>query len=140
MTTTPSTGRDLHIDVPLSNVVINRRPDGFIADRLLPITPVSKQSDLYYKFTHGLHRRYEANRTLRAPGTQAKKVGYHTSSDAYYAPNYALGAEWPVEDEVNADAVLAWAEANANNVTSSDLEKNPVPRVLTTSKAPITSP
>jgi len=48
----PSTGRDLHIDVPLSNVVVGRRPEGFIADQLLPITSVDKQSNVYYKFQH----------------------------------------------------------------------------------------
>lgn len=113
----PSTGRDLHIDVPLSNVVVNRRPDGFIVDQLLPITPVAKQSNLYYRFEHALHRRHEANLSNRAPGTQAKKIPYHVSSETYFAPNYALAAEWAVEDEVNADEVLRWAESNANLVT-----------------------
>lgn len=113
----PATGADLHVDVPLSNIVVNRRPDGFIADDLLPITPVKKQSDTYMKFEHGLHRRYEAGLSNRAPGTQAKKIPYAVSSDTYFSPNYALGAEWPVEDEVNADDVLQWAESNAGHVT-----------------------
>ncbi len=94
----PNTGRDLHLDVPLSNIVVNRRPDGFIADQLLPITPVEKQSNTYYKFEPGLHRRFESGLTNRAPGTQAKKIPYHVASDVYFAPNYALGAEWPVEE------------------------------------------
>lgn len=112
----PSTGRELHIDVPLSNVVVGRRPDGFIADQLLPVVPVDKQSNLYYKFNYKEWYRHEAGLTARAPMTEAKKVAFTVSSDTYYAKNYALGAEWPVEDEVNADAVLQWATNNATYV------------------------
>ncbi len=113
----PSTGRDLHVDVPLSNVVVGRRPSGFIADQLLPITPVSKQSDMYYTFNHGQNRAYEAGLTARAPATEAKKVHMTVSSDTYFAKNYALATDWPVEDAVNADEVLAWAESNAIMLT-----------------------
>jgi len=109
----PSTGRDLHIDVPLSNVVVGRRPEGFIADQLLPITSVDKQSNVYYKFQHKEWFRHESGLTLRAPSTEAKKVHMTVTSDTYYAPNYALGTDWPVEDEVNADAVLQWARSSA---------------------------
>jgi hypothetical protein len=113
----PSTGRELHIDVAMSNLVVGRRPVGYIGDQLLPIVNVDKQSNLYYKFPHKEWNRYEAGLTRRAPKTEAKKVGFTVSSDAYYAENYALGADWPVEDEVNADAVLNWAQNNALFVT-----------------------
>ena len=113
----PSTGRDLHVDVPLSNVTVNRRPDGFIADQFIPVTPVDKQSNMYYKFRHGEWRRYENGLTLRAPATEAKKVHMTVSSDTYFCPNYALGTDWPVEDEVNADAILNWASNHANFLT-----------------------
>lgn len=109
----PSTGRDLHIDVPLSNVVVGRRPEGFIADQLLPVTNVAKQSDVYYKFNHLEWYRDVPEGTLRAPRTEAKKVHMTVTSDTYYAPNYELGTDWPVEDEVNADAVLQWARSSA---------------------------
>jgi len=114
---TPSTGRDLHVDQPLSNIVVGRRPEGFIADQLLPITPVSKQSDIFYKYNHGHFRRHETNLTARAPGTEAKKVHFTVTSDTYFAPNYALATDWPVEDEVNHDEVLAWSETSAINLT-----------------------
>jgi hypothetical protein len=112
-TSAPATGRELHIDVPLSNVVVGRRPEGFIADRLLPITPVDKQSDIYYKFRYREWFRHEVNITHRAPGTEPKQVAMTVTSDTYYAKNFALAAGWPVEDVVNADAVLQWAESNA---------------------------
>ena len=117
MPATPNTGRDLHVDQPLSNVVVGRRPEGFIADALLPVTPVSKQSDIFYKYNHGHFRRQETNLSARAPGTEAKKVHFTVTSDTYYAPNYALATDWPVEDQVNADEVLAWAETSALNLT-----------------------
>ncbi len=113
----PSTGRELHVDVPLSNAMVGRRPEGFIADQLLPITPVDKQSNTYMKWNHLEWFRNVPEGTLRAPGTEAKKVSMTISSDNYYAPNYALGAEWPVEDEVNADSVLSWAQSQAAFLT-----------------------
>ena len=112
----PSTGRELHIDVPLSNIVVGRRPEGFIADQLLPVVTVQKQSNVYWKTAPKEWNRYESGLTARAPMTEAKKVSFTVSSDTYYAKNYALGAEWPVEDEVNADEVLQWATNNANYV------------------------
>jgi len=113
----PSTGKDLYVDPVLSNAVVGRRPEGFIADQLLPVTTVDKQSGQYYKFSHLEWYRHEAGQSLRAPATEAKKVSMTVSSDTFFCPNYALGAEMPVEDRVNADTVLQWAESNAAFVT-----------------------
>lgn len=113
----PSQGSELHVDVPLSNVVVGRRPQGFIADQLLPVTPVSKQSDLYYKFNHREWFLFQQGLDERAPGTEAKKVVMSVSSDSYFARNYALGAELVVEDAVNADEVLQWRTAQAEHLT-----------------------
>lgn len=112
-----ATGRNLHVDVPLSNVVVGRRPPGFIADQFIPITPVDKQSNTYWKFNVGDNMRLEPGLTYRAPSTEARKVHMNVSSDGYYCKNYALGTDWPVEDEVNADSILRWAEANATMLT-----------------------
>lgn len=111
------TGRNLYIDVPLSNVVVGRRPTGFIADQLMPIVPVSKQSALYWKTNRKEGFRHEPNISQRAPLTAARKITFSVSSDNYFAKNYALAAEWPAEDEVNADQQLRIAEMNALNVT-----------------------
>lgn len=112
-----STGRDLHIDKVLSGIVIGRRPRGFIADQLVPVLGVSKQSDVYFKTNHLINRQYVPDLTARAPGTAARKIGYYVTSDTYYAKNYALGDDWPVEDEVNADEALQWATLKAINLT-----------------------
>lgn len=115
--TVNATGRTLHVDVPLSNVVVGRRPPGFIADQLLPITPVDKQSNTYWKYNVGDNMRLEPGLTYRAPATEARKVHMSVSSDGYFCKNYALGTDLPVEDEVNADSILRWAESNAQMLT-----------------------
>ena len=62
-----ATGRDLHIDVTLSNMAMGYRPEGFIADMIFPTVLVPKQSDLYNIFDRGDRLRVED--TTRAPGT-----------------------------------------------------------------------
>ena len=139
----PSTGRDLHIDVPLSNVVVGRRPEGFIADDLLPITMVTKQSNIFYKYVHlEWFRDEDRDLTLRAPGTEAKKIHMTVTSDTYFAPNYALGTDWPIEDEVNADEVLQWAESQALHLTDKlllDYERRIAGLAVTTTNVGTTS-
>lgn len=110
-------GRDLHVDAVLSNMVIGRRPAGYVADQIVPIQSVRKQSDTYYKIDHMSFRRNDPGLSARAPGTLARKVKFTVSSDTYFAKNYALGADWVVEDEVNADEALQWATQHAELVT-----------------------
>lgn len=112
----PQNGRELHIDQALSGLLIGRRPVGFIADEFVPVRTVEKQTDFYYRYDHMIGRRYEAGLTARAPGTTARRVQTKVGTDVYVARNYALGADWTVEDAVNADAVLNWAERNAKLV------------------------
>lgn len=109
MSGTPQTGRALHVDRALSGILVDRRPEGFIADQLVPITPVSKRTDFYWKHNHLEARRFEQGLDIRAPGGVANKVSYSVSTAVYTVKNYALGAEWVVEDEVNADEELEWA-------------------------------
>ena len=104
-----ATGHDVHIDQPLTEVLINYRPTGMIADRVLPIVQVGKQSDLYYEFNQG--DLWRIPDTVRAPMTAAKQVGFNISSATYFAKNYALAAGIPVEDAVNADAALRLRES-----------------------------
>jgi hypothetical protein len=110
MAGTTSTGRAIHVDRALSNILVNRKPEGFIVDQLVPITTVGKQTDFYWKYDHNELRRFEAGLDVRAPGGVANLVGFTVQTDTYVVKNYALGAEWVVEDEVNADEELAWAE------------------------------
>jgi hypothetical protein len=97
-------GRAAHIDHHLSNVAINYRPAGFIADRILPVVPVPKQSDTYVIFEQAdLFRR---ENTVRSRGAEANKIHARVSSAGFFCNNYALKADVTIEDRANADPVF----------------------------------
>ena len=98
-----ATAENLHIDALLSNVVMNYRPSGMIADMVFPNVPVQKQSDYYAIFTRADALRIED--TARAPGTEANAITRSISSDTYYCDNYALKYPVTIEDKANADPV-----------------------------------
>lgn len=99
-----ATGRDLHIDVPLTNMVIGFEPQGLIVEEIFPVVSVQKQSDVYYKWDKGSFFRIPD--TLRAPKTKGRSVTFDVSSDTYFANNYALVHEESFEDMGNADQIL----------------------------------
>ena len=79
-----STGRDLHFDAPLSNVAINYKPSGMIADMVAPLVPVQKQSDHYVIFDQADSFRIED--TKRAPGTWPRSNSACVRVSMYCAP------------------------------------------------------
>lgn len=99
-----STGRELHVDRHLTNLAINYRPQNLIADQIAPVVPVEKQSDFYPVFNR--NEFFSIEDTVRAPGTEAKKITRSVSSGQYYARNQALGRDIPIEDVANMDDVL----------------------------------
>ena len=98
-----STGRDLHIDVLLSNVAIGYMMEDTVAGLIAPIVTVAKQSDAYAIFSRADALRVEDAR--RSPGTEANKVTRSLSSDTYFANNYALKYPVTIEDRENADPI-----------------------------------
>lgn len=107
----PATGRDVHVDVPLSNVAIGYKPHGFIADQIAPIVPVNKQSDGYYIWSQA--DAFRVDEDLRAPGTEANVITRSVTSATYFARNYALKDRIPFEDIENADAGFIFAKRSA---------------------------
>lgn len=99
-----ATSHDLHIDKLLTEVAINYRPEGFIADMIAPVVRVGKQSDLYSVFDRGDRLRQQD--TKRAPGTRAKRIVENVGSDTYFCNNYALSSPVTIEDKSNADPLL----------------------------------
>lgn len=97
----PPTGHDLHIDVPLSNIVVAYRPYGMVADQIAPMVPVDKQSNSYPIWSQADYWRGEDDK--RAPGTEAKKIERGVSSDTYNCLNYALKESLTLEDRENMD-------------------------------------
>ena len=100
-----ATGRDIHVDVPLSNVAINYRPAGMIADMIFPVVKVQKQSDRITVFSRAEALREEEAR--RAPGTEANRIQRSVSSETYFADNYALKHAVTIEDKSNADPIYS---------------------------------
>lgn len=99
-----STGRDLHVDNFLSEIAINYRPEGFIADMIAPIVPVAKETNFYPVFNRG--ETFAIEDTARSRGTEAKRVTRSVSTAAYACKNYALAYDVPIEDRANMDAAL----------------------------------
>ena len=111
------TARDVHIDRPLSNLVVGFEPTNTIVQDFLPIVDVNKQSDLYFKWTKGDFFRIPST-TARAPKTKGRTVNFAVSSDSYYANNYALVDEMDFETLVNQDNPLKIEEKAARGIHS----------------------
>jgi hypothetical protein len=101
-----STGRDLHIDQNLTNVAMNYRPNGMIADVIAPIVTVDKETNIYPVFSQKEALAIES--TLRSRGTAANRITRSVSSAGYNAKNYALAYDLPIEDRANMDAAYAF--------------------------------
>lgn len=97
-----STGKDLHVNVPLSKIAMNYMPDNIIADQIAPIVPVNKQSDGYTIYS--IAEAYKIEEDKRAPGTEAQVITRSVSSDTYFCNNHALKDDIFYEDIENADA------------------------------------
>lgn len=96
------TQSDLHINVPLSNISVAymQDTDMYIADKVFPRVPVSKQSDLYWKYLKSEWRRTDVQK--RAPGTESKGVGWNVDYDQYRCDVYAIHQD--IDDQVRANA------------------------------------
>jgi hypothetical protein len=97
--------KDVHIDAPLANILLDYRPTGFIADEIFPIVSVGKQSDVIPQ-VRKRDRIIKPSATMRAPGTLPRYIHFEVQSQTYYANNYALGTYLTAEEIANADA--AW--------------------------------
>lgn len=124
-----ASGKDIHFDVPLSNLAVSAfdaGEDTMIADQLLPSISVGKQSDKYYIVEKGAFLRIP--NTLRAPRTAARRVEFEVSSDSFYAHNYALAAENAMEDMSNADIAVQLRQ-NSTRLVTTNLKKDQEVRV-----------
>jgi hypothetical protein len=111
-------GHDQHIDAVLSGIYVGRRPAGGIVQDLLPIIPVDKQSNVYYKSNYKESLLWDGGAmTKRAKGGKSREVYFSVSSDTYFARNYALGSRWFDEDAANADAPIKLRQRSAQLVT-----------------------
>jgi len=108
---------DVHVNGPLTNISIAfmQNASNFIADRVFPNIPVTKQSDLYFLYDRGFFNRDEMEE--RAPGTESAGGGYEISTDPYFARVYAFHHDIPDQRRANADAPLQ-PDTEATNLVS----------------------
>ena len=96
----------VHVDAVLTNISVAylQRQENFIADKVFPIVPVSKKSDLYFTYTKNDWLRDEAQR--RADATESAGGGYNVSTDSYQADVWAFHKDVGDQTLANADTPL----------------------------------
>ncbi len=94
---------DVHINAPLTNISIAFLQDAtnFIAARVFPNIPVTKQSDAFFTYDRGDWNRDEMEE--RSPGTEASGGTYAIGNDTYFARERAYKRDIPDAIRANAD-------------------------------------
>ena len=106
-----STGKELHVNMPLTNIAMAYQPKNNFGELIAPIVTVQKQSDSYYIFS--IAEAYAIEDDKRAPGTEANRITRSVSSGTYFCKNYALKDNIPYEDIKNADVGILLMERAA---------------------------
>jgi len=109
---------DVHVNTPLTQISIAYMQDEsmFIADKVFPMVPVQKQSDVYYKFNKSDMFRDEARK--RAPGTETAGSGFVVSTGTYSADIYGWHHDIADPIRTNADSQLNLDEVGTKMVTN----------------------
>lgn len=103
--TLPTAG-DVHVNAPLTDLSVQyaQSLEKFAADRLAPVHPSDKQSDLFYRFQKDYWGRDEMK--ARAPGSEAAEAGYGITTDSFACLPYAAKKMIPDQIRSNTDDVL----------------------------------
>ena len=97
---------NVHIDAILTNISVAyiQNTANFIADKVFPVVPVDKKSNLYFKYTKDDWFRDEAQR--RSDGTASAGSGYGLTTDNYTTDVYAFHKDIGDQTRANADNPL----------------------------------
>lgn len=110
--------QNAHIDRALTNtsVAYMQDADAFIADKVFPIVPVKRQSDVFYIYNKGDFMRDEAQ--VRGAGTESAGGDYGVeASDPYYCRKHAFHKDVTPEERANYDEPLN-ADTDATDFVS----------------------
>lgn len=110
---TSPTKADVHVDAVLSGVSVMYKNDDLIADLVMPVIPVKKESDKYYKYT----RNWRLPEAKRAAGAEAAEVEWDVTTDTYSCEEYALKDLIPDRVRDNADKPLNMDVDTTENLT-----------------------
>lgn len=101
------TMQNAHIDRALTNVSVAYLQDAsaFIADKVFPIVPVKRQSDIFYVYNKGDFMRDEAQ--VRGAGTESAGGDYGVeASTPYFCRKHAFHKDVTAEERANYDDPL----------------------------------
>jgi hypothetical protein len=107
------TEKDVHVDSVMSGVSIKYTNDELIADQVLPVVPVKKESDKYYIYT----RNWKLPQSKRAAGAEANEVEWNLDTATYQTEEYALKDFIPDRVRDNADNPLDMDIDSTENLT-----------------------
>jgi len=97
----PTVG-DVHVDAILSGVSTRYVNEAMIADLVMPVIPVVKESDKFYKYT----RNWRLPEAKRAAGAEANEIDWNVTTDTYTCEEYALKDLIPDRVRANSDTPL----------------------------------
>lgn len=99
--------QDAHIDRAMTNISVAylQDADKFIADKVFPIIPVQRQSDLYYKYNKGDFMRDEARQRAAYSESAGGDYGVE-ASEPYYCRKHAFHKDVSPEERLNYDEPL----------------------------------
>lgn len=114
------TQTEAHIDEVLTNLSVAYATDeaSYVANKVFPTVPVSKQSDKYWVFNKEDWFRDEAQK--RADNTESFGSGYRVSTDSYNADVWAFHRDLGSQLRANADSALR-LEQNATRFVTQRL-------------------
>ncbi len=97
---------DQHVNTPLTQIAVQFKQDTsrFVADKVFPVVPVQKQSDLYYIWNRGDFNRLVMQK--RAPSTESVGGAFRLSTTPYFVPVWALHKDIDDQTRANADNVF----------------------------------
>ena len=96
---------NVHTDAILSNISEKFSNAAYVGLQLLPVVPVKKESDKYYKYNSKADR-FRIPATLRAPKTESKTVDWKVTIGTYQCEEHALNDLIDDRERDNADKPL----------------------------------
>lgn len=110
--------QDAHIDRALTNMSVAYLQDAsaFVADKVFPVVPVKRQSDVFFIYNKGDFMRDEA--TVRGAGTESAGGDYGVeASSPYFCRKHAFHKDVTEEERANYDQPLD-ADTDATDFVS----------------------
>lgn len=96
--------QSIHQNAVLSNVSVQYKNAGFIAESIFPIVKVKKESDIFYKYLKGTM--FEIPKTRRAPKSGYQRVDWGVETDTYQCHEEGLEELIDDREKDNADSVF----------------------------------